>query len=263
MANYTNYCCMSHNNCFHNFVSIKFVHSFHALHAFNRYVDELLYWSGRRMLLDEYLQGDLSPNRLPPTWVSKSKFVFQSDDGSLAVYETTDNSVKTLVTNHTLVSSSSSSSCCYCCCRIILVCMVLDCVSFCNYSCFSPLSLFLFSFRVQRQLNIKGYQCSTNLEFVLFKHNVKTVSIQVVLHHFFFVHNFHFYFSFGSVGVFQGFFRFVSCDVVKLSNSNQIKMLCWKSVDSTRNTRMSQQLCAFQTSIWKSLSALKANAILN
>lgn len=56
------------------------------------------------MLLDEYLQGDLSPNRLPPTWVSRTKFVFQSDDGSLAVYETTNNSVKTLVTNHTLVS---------------------------------------------------------------------------------------------------------------------------------------------------------------
>lgn len=56
------------------------------------------------MLLDEYLQGDLSPNRLPPTWVSRTKFVFQSDDGGLAVYETTNNSVKTLVTNHTLVS---------------------------------------------------------------------------------------------------------------------------------------------------------------
>lgn len=71
-----------------------------------RYVDELLYWSGRRMLLDEYLQGDLSPHRLPPTWVSRTKFVFQSDDGSLAVYETTNNSVKTLVSNHTLVSWS-------------------------------------------------------------------------------------------------------------------------------------------------------------
>lgn len=56
------------------------------------------------MLLDEYLQGDLSPNRLPPTWISRTKFVFQSDDGGLAVYEKTNNSVKTLVTNHTLVS---------------------------------------------------------------------------------------------------------------------------------------------------------------
>lgn len=71
---------------------------------FDRYVDELLYWSGRRMLLDEYLQGELSPNRLPPTWVSRTKFVFQSDDGNLAVYETTNNTVKTLVTNYTLVS---------------------------------------------------------------------------------------------------------------------------------------------------------------
>lgn len=69
-----------------------------------RYVDELLYWSGRRMLLDEYLQGDLTPNRLPPTWVSRTKFVFQSDDGGLAVLDTSNDSVKSLVTNHTLVS---------------------------------------------------------------------------------------------------------------------------------------------------------------
>lgn len=75
-----------------------------------RYVDELLYWSGRRMLLDEYLQGELSPNRLPPTWVSRTKFVFQSDDGNLAVYETTNNTVKTLVTNYTLVSSTQIDS---------------------------------------------------------------------------------------------------------------------------------------------------------
>lgn len=61
------------------------------------------------MLLDEYLQGDLSPSRMPPTWVSKSKFVFQADDGGLAVYEANDNSVKTLVTNHTVVSINSTS----------------------------------------------------------------------------------------------------------------------------------------------------------
>lgn len=66
-------------------------------------MDELLYWSGRRMLLDEYLQGDLTPNRLPPTWVSRSKFVFQSDDGGLAVLDTANDSVNILVTNHTLV----------------------------------------------------------------------------------------------------------------------------------------------------------------
>lgn len=59
------------------------------------------------MILDEYLQNDLSPNRLQPAWVSRTKFVFQSDDGSLSVYETTNNSVKTLVTNHTLVSVQS------------------------------------------------------------------------------------------------------------------------------------------------------------
>lgn len=29
----------------------------------------------------------------------------------------------------------------------------------------------------QRQLNVKGYQCSTDLRYVLFKHNIKYVSI--------------------------------------------------------------------------------------
>lgn len=67
-------------------------------------MDELLYWSGRRMLLDEYLQGDLTPNRLPSTWVTRTQFVFQADDGGLAVLDTANNSVRTLVTNHTLVS---------------------------------------------------------------------------------------------------------------------------------------------------------------
>ncbi|XP_059617511.1 inactive dipeptidyl peptidase 10 isoform X1 [Phlebotomus argentipes] len=92
------------------------------------YVDELLYWSGRRMILDEYIQGDLAPNRLTPTWVTRSKFVFQSDDGGLAVLDTANDSVTTLVTNHTL-----------------------------------------------RQLNVKGYQCTSDLRYVLFKHNVKQV----------------------------------------------------------------------------------------
>lgn len=69
-----------------------------------RYVDELLYWSGRRMMLDEFLQGDLVPNRLPPAWVSRTRFVFQSDDGGLAVLDTTNDTVRPLVTNHTLVS---------------------------------------------------------------------------------------------------------------------------------------------------------------
>lgn len=94
------------------------------------YVDELLYWSGRRMKLDEYLQGELTPRRLPSAWISPTHFVFQSDDGGLAVLDTTNDSVSVLVTNHTL-----------------------------------------------RQLNVKGYQCSSDLRYVLFKHNVKQVSI--------------------------------------------------------------------------------------
>ncbi|XP_037913635.1 inactive dipeptidyl peptidase 10 isoform X2 [Hermetia illucens] len=92
------------------------------------YVDELLYWSGRRMILDEYLQGDLTPQRLQPTWVTKTKYVFQSDDGGLAVLDTATDSVTTLVTNHTL-----------------------------------------------RQLNVKSYQCTVDLRYVLFRHNVKKV----------------------------------------------------------------------------------------
>ncbi|XP_014089401.1 dipeptidyl peptidase 4 [Bactrocera oleae] len=92
------------------------------------YVDELLYWSGRRMILDEYLQGDLTPTRLQPAWVTTRKYVFQSDDGGLAILDTTSNSVSTLVTNHTL-----------------------------------------------RQLNVRGYQCSHDLRYVLFRHNVKKI----------------------------------------------------------------------------------------
>jgi inactive dipeptidyl peptidase 10 len=55
------------------------------------------------MNLDEYLQGDLTPNRVPPTWVTTTKFVFQSDDGGLAVLDTANDSVSILVTNHTMV----------------------------------------------------------------------------------------------------------------------------------------------------------------
>ncbi|XP_043064293.1 dipeptidyl aminopeptidase-like protein 6 isoform X2 [Drosophila ficusphila] len=66
------------------------------------YVDELLYWSGRRMILDEFLQGDLTPSRLPPSWVTSQKYVFQSDDGGLAILDTTTNIINVLVTNHTL-----------------------------------------------------------------------------------------------------------------------------------------------------------------
>lgn len=102
------------------------------------------------MLLDEYLQGDLTPNRLPPTWVSRSKFVFQSDDGGLAVLDTSNDSVKSLVTNHTLVSFIFPQET--------------------KYS--TPFSFIIF----QRQLNVKAYQCTSDLGYVLFKHNVKQVS---------------------------------------------------------------------------------------
>ncbi|XP_067002490.1 inactive dipeptidyl peptidase 10 [Anabrus simplex] len=101
------------------------------------YVDELLYWSGRRMKLGEYLQGDLNPNRLPPAWISHTHFVFQADDGSLRVLDTSNDSVTLLVTNHTL-----------------------------------------------RQLDVKGYECSSDLRYVLFRHNVKTVFRQSFTAHY-------------------------------------------------------------------------------
>ncbi|XP_014238564.1 inactive dipeptidyl peptidase 10 isoform X1 [Trichogramma pretiosum] len=92
------------------------------------YVDELLYWSGRRLTLEECLHGDLTPQRLAPTWVAHDKFIFQADDGSLALLDASNNTVSLLVSNHTL-----------------------------------------------RQLNVQDYQCSTDLRYVLFKHNVKLV----------------------------------------------------------------------------------------
>ncbi|XP_013180978.1 PREDICTED: inactive dipeptidyl peptidase 10 [Papilio xuthus] len=66
------------------------------------YVDELLYWSGRRMRLDEFLRGDLTGERLPTTWVSSHQLVYQADDGSLLALDTFNNSLTVLVTNHTL-----------------------------------------------------------------------------------------------------------------------------------------------------------------
>ncbi|XP_029660600.1 dipeptidyl aminopeptidase-like protein 6 isoform X1 [Formica exsecta] len=92
------------------------------------YVDELLYWSGRRLTLDECLRDDLTPHRLPPTWISHEKFVYQADDGSLTLLDTRNNIVTLLVSNHTL-----------------------------------------------RQLNVQGYECSSDLRYVLFRHNVKPV----------------------------------------------------------------------------------------
>lgn len=72
-------------------------------YTYYRYVDELLYWSGNRLTLDECLGEDLSPRRLPPAWVTPDKFVYQADDGSLALLDTSNNSVALLVSNHTLV----------------------------------------------------------------------------------------------------------------------------------------------------------------
>ncbi|XP_041976743.1 inactive dipeptidyl peptidase 10 isoform X2 [Aricia agestis] len=91
------------------------------------YVDELLYWSGRRMRLEEFLRGELASARLPTTWVGH-QLVYQADDGGLLALDTLNNTLTVLVTNHTL-----------------------------------------------RQLNVRGYQCSPNLRFVLFQHNIKEV----------------------------------------------------------------------------------------
>lgn len=113
------------------------------------YVDELLYWHGKRMQLDEYLQGELSPRRLPSSWISPTHFVFQSDDGGLAVLDTRTLTISLLVTNHTLVSKTNT----------LLSLHFADI----QPSCF------------QRQLNVKGYQCSKDLKYVLFQHNVKLV----------------------------------------------------------------------------------------
>lgn len=55
------------------------------------------------MKLDEYLQGGLTPRRLRSSWVTNESFVFQSDDGSLAIWDTANDTVTTLVTNHTMV----------------------------------------------------------------------------------------------------------------------------------------------------------------
>ncbi|XP_023309950.1 dipeptidyl peptidase 4 isoform X2 [Anoplophora glabripennis] len=93
------------------------------------YVDELLYWHGQRMQLEEFLQSDITPKRLPSSWISPTHFVFQADDGSLSILDTSKNfTVTILVTNHTL-----------------------------------------------RQQNVRGYQCSKDLRYVLFQHDLKSV----------------------------------------------------------------------------------------
>lgn len=140
------------------------------------------------MKFDDYLQGELVPKRLPSSWVTNKKFVFQSDDGSLAILDTANDSVTTLVTNHTMVRSTQL-----------------------HHTFRQPsLNNRLFYFRSfpfslhaldtpQRQINVKskfdiikltnrtldgdnvsfiflGYQCSNDLRYVLFTHNVKYVS---------------------------------------------------------------------------------------
>lgn len=56
------------------------------------------------MRLDEYLQGNVAPQRLPSYWVTNTRFLFQNDDGGLAIFDTANDSVTILVTNHTMVS---------------------------------------------------------------------------------------------------------------------------------------------------------------
>lgn len=68
------------------------------------YVDELLYLSGTRMNLDQFLQGELVPHKLTPSWVTSTQLVFQGDDGNLYVLDSSNDSLSVLVTNHTLVS---------------------------------------------------------------------------------------------------------------------------------------------------------------
>lgn len=48
-------------------------------------------------------KGNLNPHRLPHSWISETYFVFQADDGGLAVLDTKNFTVSLLVTNHTLV----------------------------------------------------------------------------------------------------------------------------------------------------------------
>lgn len=101
------------------------------------YVDELLYWSGRRMQLEQLLAGDLASQRLPPAWVDHTHLVFQADDGALSVLDTANNNVSLLVTNHTL-----------------------------------------------RQLNVKSFQCSQDLRYVLLQHTVKQIFRQSYTAHY-------------------------------------------------------------------------------
>lgn len=69
------------------------------------FVDELLYWSGTRLRLEDVLNtSSVFASRLPATWVSERALVFQNDDGDLCAYNATTNAVATLIANYTLVS---------------------------------------------------------------------------------------------------------------------------------------------------------------
>lgn len=69
------------------------------------FVDELLYWSGKRLCLEDILNTtDIFPDRLPSMWISSTGFVYQNDDGDLSMYNTTSNNVTVLISNYTLVS---------------------------------------------------------------------------------------------------------------------------------------------------------------
>lgn len=94
------------------------------------YVDELLYLSGKRMDLEHFIGGKLTPKTLTPSWVSSTQLVFQGDDENLYVLDTEreEDHLSVLVTNHTL-----------------------------------------------RQLNVEDYKCSTDMKYILLKHNSKQV----------------------------------------------------------------------------------------
>jgi ABC-type spermidine/putrescine transport system permease subunit I len=61
------------------------------------------------MVLEEYLQGDLAPERLPPAWISSTQFIFQSDDGGLTLYNSSSDNLTQILNNHTVVSNIFTS----------------------------------------------------------------------------------------------------------------------------------------------------------
>lgn len=68
------------------------------------FVDELLYWSGKRLCLDDILNTtNIFPERLPSMWVSTSGFAYQNNDGDLSLFNTTSGNVTVLISNYTLV----------------------------------------------------------------------------------------------------------------------------------------------------------------